>query len=233
MLPAHAMFARDVKRRFVDRIVERRSVWAVAGTDGLARVDSPAWKGRQTTLLWSRAEDAQRWGPSLTKGAIVRQLTLGDVLVDVLPALQRLDRRVGTDWSAEPVEPEIEAGLLARTIRQRMLTAFIERCRETGSVYILDAGAGPALRTSAMGAGRFALPCWSTEEEADSFREGPWEDALRITIPTHSFVERTLVWLADSGMRVAPAFAPGPGTLELDPLDLRARFSIDPAREVA
>ena len=39
----------DVRNRFIHRVTERGRVWVVAGSEGLARVKSQRWKGRDVS----------------------------------------------------------------------------------------------------------------------------------------------------------------------------------------
>jgi hypothetical protein len=215
--------------RFLKRVVEIRRAFAVAGSDGLARVPSRRQKGREVTLFWSRREEAERWAEAVASNPRVKELMLSDLLMDVLPALATIKRFAGVDWNADGVEPEFDAGDLAERIRLEALEAFVHRAMVNRRVFTLEGLDGPALLVSRARPDQYFMPCWAERAEAEMRIEGPWRDMMAMEIPLSDFLERKLPWLSGRGILVAPGHSEGAGTLELEAMDLKARFT-EPAQ---
>lgn len=213
-----------LRNGFVRKVGSTGKVWVVAGTEGLARLPSQRWKGREVTLMWSDAVEAERWASTVADRPRIKELTLLDLFVEVLPALERLKRFVGTDWGPDPIEPEIEARELGERLRLEAVDDFVARVAGSRKLYILEDGEGPAMMVSQQDPSQRTLPCWATWEEAEERIEGPFRDMLSCSIPLASFIERTLPWLESEGRRVAPAHFWGPGAIELEPADLAERL---------
>jgi len=210
--------------RFIKRVVANGHVYAVAGEDGLARVDSRHLKGRQATLVWSTEAEAERWATALVTNPRIKTIPLGAFLAEVLPALAGLNRLVGPDWGAEPVESELQPQNLAERIRLEAVEAFVARVKLRRTVWILEDSSGPALLVSSARADQLFLPCWSSRRQAESRIEGPWQDMLAVEIPLDNFLTLTLPWLEQRGWLIAPDHMEGSGALELGPASLRDRF---------
>lgn len=214
-----------LRNGFIRKVGRTGKVWVVAGSEGLARVASQRWKGRDVTLMWSEQAEAERWAASVVDRPRIKQLTLLDLFVEVLPALERLKRFVGTDWGPDPVEPELEARELGERLRLEAVDDFVACVAGQRKVYILEDSDGPAFMVSGIDPDQRYLPCWATYEEAELRIEGPFRDMLAVSIPIESFVSRTLPWLASDQRRVAPAHFWGPGAIELEPDDLARRIT--------
>lgn len=211
--------------RFVKRTVAQKHVYAVAGEDGLARVASPHDPRREVTLLWTSETEAARWADVLAVNPRVKQIGIGGLITDVLPRLQTLERFVGVDWSADPVEPEVDPLDLVQRLRQEGVDTFLQRARLRRAVWMLEDVNGPALLVSQKGETQLVLPCWATRGEAESRIEGPWRDMVAVEVPLPNFVKLTLPWLEQQGWLVAAGHAEGTGTLELAPAELARRFA--------
>ncbi len=210
--------------RFVRRAVAQKGVWAVAGEDGLARVASPDNPGQDVTLLWTAESEARRWADVLVTNPRVKMIPLNDLIADVLPKLAELDRLAGLDWSADPIECEVDPNDLIARMRHEGVESFLQRTRLHGSVWMLEDADGPALLVAHNHPNRLMLPCWASRSEAESRIEGPWYEMLAVEIPLHNFVHATLPWLVDQNWLVAPGYAPGGDTMEIEPLDLVRRI---------
>lgn len=215
--------------RFVKRTVAHKCVYAIAGEDGLARVTSPHNPKRQVTLLWTSQAEAERWADVLAVNPRVKQISVGALIADVLPRLHSLDRVVGMDWTADPIEPEIDPLDLVQRLRQEGVETFLQRSRLRRAVWMLEDVNGPALLVSHKGESQLVLPCWATRGEAETRIEGPWRDMLAVEIPLANFVSLTLPWLAQQGWLVAAGHAEGAGTIEMAPADLARRFEPETA----
>lgn len=217
-----AILQRD---RFLKRVVEARSVFVVSGEDGLARVPSRRQRGRDVTLLWSEAGEAERWADVVAKSPRVKELMLVNLLSEVLPALASLKRFAGVDWSPAGLEPEFDANDLAERVRLEILEVFLHRTRSTGKVWILEDANGPALLVSGLRSTQYILPCWGDRREAEGRIIGPWADMMPVDIPLDTFLERKLLWLVENKHLVSPGHLAGAGSLELEAADLKERYA--------
>jgi hypothetical protein len=217
----------DVRNRFVRRVCETGRVWAVAGSDGLARVKSQRWKGRDVTLLWSEEANARKWASTVADRPRLKELSRAELLQDVLPVLANMKRFVGPDWGSEPIEPEVEARDISERVRVEAVERFVRIVSTTGVIWMLEGVDGPGLLLSGSAQDRLVLPCWSDREEAERHLVGPFEELLALLIPIDNFLNRTLPWLEERGRLVAPEFEWGGGAIELEPGDLRFRLHPD------
>lgn len=218
--PRHAAVLAD----FVRKVVAARTVWAVAGSAGLARQQSPSFRARETTLFWAEQGDAERAAASVAEEPRVKSIPLADLLHDVLPKLRDLERAVGTNWLAAPCEPEIEPMDLAERLRQEMLASFVRQAVGQGGLYILEDDQGPTFAASTEVENTLVLPVWTQREEAEVVQRGFWQDMDISHIPLATFIERTLVWLQEINRSVAPSYTPRIANIELAAVDIAERL---------
>lgn len=210
--------------RFVRRAIAQKGVFAISGEDGLARVASPGDPLREVTLFWVSETEAQRWADVLARNPRIKFITTNELIAEVLPRLDGLGRMVGVDWSAEPVEGEIEPNDLIARLRHEGIESFLQRARVRRAVWMLEDASGPALLVSQHKPGQLMLPCWATRLEAEARIVGPWTEMLAVEIPLPSFVSVTLPWLTEQGWMVAPGHAAGADTIEIIPAELARRL---------
>lgn len=210
--------------RFVRRAIAQKGVYAVAGEDGLARVASPGDPLREVTLFWTSQAEAERWADVLARNPRVKFITTGELIGEVMPRLNELGRMVGLDWSAEPVESEMEPNELIARMRHEGIESFLQRARVRRAVWMLEDASGPALLVSQHKAGQLMLPCWASRLEAEARIAGPWTQMLAVEIPLMSFLAQTLPWLTEMGWTVAPGHAEGADTIEVGPAELARRI---------
>ncbi len=218
--PRHAAVLAD----FVRKVVANRTVWVVAGSEGLARRPSPSFRARETTLFWAEQEDAERAAADVAEEPRVKSIPLADVLHDVLPKLGDLERIVGTNWLAAPCEPEIEPADLADRLRQEMLASFVRQAVGQGGLYILEDDQGPTFAASTEVPNTLILPVWTQREEAEIVQRGFWQEMDISHIPVATFIEKTLVWLEEINRSVAPSYTPRIANIELAPADIAERL---------
>jgi hypothetical protein len=214
--PRHAAVLAD----FVRKVVASRTVWVVAGSAGLARLPSPSFRARETSLFWAEQADAERAAASVAEEPRVKSIPLADVLHDVLPKLRDLERAVGTNWLAAPCEPEIEPMDLAERLRQEMLASFVRQAVGQDGLYILEDDQGPTFAASTEIPNTLVLPVWTQREEAEVVQHGFWQEMDISHIPVATFIERTLVWLQEINRSVAPSYTPRIANIELAPADV-------------
>ena len=212
--------------RFIRRVVASRLVLAVAGETGLARLPSRLAQGREVTMLWSSRPQAERWARVVAQNPRVKEIPLDALLGEVLPALTGLNRLVGTDWSDDPAEPEMEPSALGERLKLEIYDDFVLRVKLKREVWILENSSGPGLLVSSSGSGHLYLPCWSERHNAEQRIEGPWSDMLAVSIPLENFCTITLPWLAAREWLVGPNPWTGSPTLELSPGDVAARLDV-------
>lgn len=210
---------------FTRKIAASRQVWSVAGAEGLARVASPTRRGREVTLFWSEQAEAERWASSIARTPRVKPIWLTDFLKDVLPKLQELHRAVGTNWTAEPCEPEVEPFDLARRIRNELVAAFVRDAIMGDAVFILEDDSGPTFAASSSIANTLVLPVWARVEDIEPHRTGFWSEMAISPIPIATLLDRTLTWLDGIERRVAPCYTPGMAVNELKAADLAERLT--------
>lgn len=215
--------------RFLRRVASARTVFAVAAEDGLARTASHHMSGREVALLWSEREAAMRWAASLASNTRIKELRLEELFAGLLPALAEHRRLVGTDWCGETGEPELDPRELAEKIRLELLEAFLARAIMFGAVWTLGDRDGPVMLVSATRPNVLMMPCWSDERQAEARQEGPWIDTVTMRIRLEDFMKTTLPGLGGQGFLVAPEHIAGPGVIELEADDLKARIA---ARQV-
>jgi hypothetical protein len=213
-----------VREAFVTQALATKTIWTVAGDEGLARVDSPRHEGRLVNLFWSDRAEAERWAHLLVTQPRLKLLSLYEMQTQVLPRLAEMRRLVGTDWSSEPVEPEFEPLELDRMIRLHMLDIFLATALSQRHIWMLMGPEGPACFVSKHPKGGEALPVWIDRVSAEARLQGPWAEFVVTRVALAEFVQKTLLWCAETGRRIAPGYQDGPGVLEMAPWDLKARM---------
>lgn len=209
---------------FAARAVKAQAVWTVRGEDGLGRVASPTRRGAEVNLFWSSAEEAARWADVVCKAPQVKSLTLGELYVDVLPRLAELNRLVGPDWGSDPTEPELEPAEFVGLLREAAVAQFVAEAIRGGKIWVLQGLDGPVRLVSRNRPDALMLPCWSDRVSAEKRIEGPLSEAVAAPIPVGVFLDRTLMWIAETRLLVAPAYCEGQGGVELTAPEIKGRL---------
>jgi hypothetical protein len=214
--------ARD---QFVRALVQQGHCWSIVGEEGLARVPAPRFPDRQVHLVWSKREDAEHWADVLVTKPRLRRITATETLTEMLPRLADMRRLVGPDWNSDPVEPAIEPREFDRYIRRAMITDFIAAAHRHGQVFVLRTQDGPACLTSRLNATREMLPAFADRKLAEEVGKAVLPGAVPVRVSLPDFIQRVLMWCAETKRTVAPGFMAGPGVIELQAWDVKSALA--------
>lgn len=215
----------QTRSRFIRDAVLNRCVYAVEGTTGFAKVDSPRRRGMQVELLWTDPAEATRWADVLVEAPRVTILTLEALLSRHLPKLAQDDRLVGTDWSDAPAEPEMTANDLDTQLRRRLMDDFTEQAARNRQVWVLRNADIYATLVTRHPAGGETLPVFTDRASAERAMDGPWSHMVPVRVPIADFIQKTVLWCVETRRRIAPAYVPGPGLVEMHAWELKALLS--------
>jgi hypothetical protein len=211
--------------RFAQRVVETGLSWCVVGDEGLARVPSPIDPSVPVHLIWSDRTEANRWATSLVTNPRLRKITLTEMTTELFPKLTTMGRRLGPDWTSEPVEPELAPGDLDLLVRQASIQRFCEHAARTRYVWLLRHPEGPACLPSTLTSTGDMLPVWAERAQAEAHIKGALVDTSVVRIALPDFMQRVLIWCAETRRRVAPGYLAGPGAVELAAWDVKAMLN--------
>lgn len=103
--------AQDQHRRFVERVVASRLVWALRSSTGLLQYPANADEARLVLPFWSDRAYAARFeagGGAPRDPAVAEAIDLEPFLLRLLPALESDRRLVGTNWNRQGCGLEVE-----------------------------------------------------------------------------------------------------------------------------
>jgi Protein of unknown function (DUF2750) len=224
----------QTRTAFVREVAALGQAYAVEGTEGIARVQSPRRKRQLVELLWSSRTEAARWADVLVTAPRIVTLPIEALLTRHLPKLAAESHLIGTDWSDRPAEPEITAAELDQQLRRALLDQFVSTAAKTRQVWLLKTGDTPATLLTRHPVGGEALPVFADRQSAEQAIDGPWANTVATRVPIGDFLQKTLIWCVETRRRIAPAYVPGPGLVELPPWDMKALLSGQPqTRRVA
>jgi len=224
----------QTRTHFVRELVTYGCAYVVEGPEGIARVPSPRRRGVDVELMWTDRIEAARWADALVAQPKITPLTLETLFGRYLPRLAEEGRLIGGNWSDAPVEPEFVAADLDQQLRRRMIDQFVQSAAKTRQVWILRNADVPATLVTRHPAGGEALPVFADRASAERAVDGPWCHTAPARLPLADFLQKTLVWCIETRCRIAPAYMPGPGLVELPPWDMKALLSGHaPVRRVA
>ncbi len=215
----------QTRSRFIRDVVLNRSVYAVEGTTGFAKVDSPRRRGIEVELLWTNPAEAMRWADVLVEDPRVTVLTIETLLSRHLPKLAQEGRLVGTDWSDAPVEPEMTANDLDTQLRRGLMDDFTGQAARNRQVWVLKSGEAYATLITRHPAGGETLPVFADRASAERAMDGPWSQMAPVRVPIADFLQKTVLWCVETRRRIAPAYVPGPGLVEMHAWEMKALLS--------
>ena len=215
----------QTRTAFVRDLAARGCAYVVEGAEGIARVPSPRRRGIDVELMWTDHAEAQRWADCLVTSPKITALTTETLLGRHLPRLAEDRRLVGTNWSDGPAEPEFLPADLDQHVRRRMIDQFVEQAAKTRQVWVLKSADTPATLVTRHPAGGEALPVFADRSSAERAIDGPWCHTVPTRLPIGDFLQKTIVWCVETRRRIAPAYMPGPGLVELQPWDMKALLS--------
>jgi hypothetical protein len=223
----------EVCKTFAERVVADGMGWGVVGDEGLARVPSPQDPGTIVHLIWSDRADADRWSTALVTNPRLRKITLVEMTTELLPKLTAMGRQLGPDWSTEPPEPEIAPAELDTLIRRAAIERFCDTALRTRFVWVLRHAEGPACLPSTLTSTGDMLPVWADRAQAEAHIKGTLSGTTVVRVALQDFMQRVLIWCAETRRRVAPAYIAGPGAVELAAWDVKAMLNGQPQVEQA
>ncbi|MDX2306743.1 MAG: DUF2750 domain-containing protein [Hyphomicrobium sp.] len=218
--------ANAVRDAFLAAVTPSRAVFGVVGADGLARVPSHKFRGREVSLFWSSRAGAEAMADTVTTHPRIKTFGLVELMSSVLPGLKQHRRLVGLNWAGGPMKAELDPVDLGERLRLAALDGFVSAVRMRNTIWTLEGPAGPALLVSQTRPDVLVLPCWSDAGAAVERIEGPWREMMPAPIELDAFVSRRLPWLRQNGHLVGPEHAGGPGALEMQPDDLALRLEM-------
>jgi hypothetical protein len=215
-------------RAFAHRAAERREVWLVNSDQGFGRVASPrpGQGRRRVTLVWSQAAEIERWADLLAETPRIEAVPVDVFVTEVLPLLGAMGHAVGPDWSAEPIEPELEPGELDHDLRNALTASFATHARKAGAVWMLrDANGEMAVR---IRPDLPAVPVWAHRAEArhliaQSGRALAQNGVELVRVPLAEFLSNTLIAVATRRLHLAPGYLPG-NAVHMPAWDVKALF---------
>ncbi len=224
----------QARTAFVRDLASSGGAYVVEGAAGIARVPSPRRRGVDVELMWTDRDEAARWADALVQAPKITALSIDTLLARHLPKLADEGRLIGGNWSDSPAEPEFAAHDLDQQVRRRLIEQFVESAAKTRQVWVLKAADTPATVLTRHPAGGEALPVFTDRASAERAIDGAWGHTLASRVPVGDFLQKMIVWCVETRRRIAPAYVPGPGLIELPPWDVKALLSGHaPVRRVA
>ena len=224
----------QTRSRFISEIAAQGCAYVVEGDAGLARVPSQRRKGQSVLLMWSLKAEAARWADALVKAPKVVAVSCETLLTRQLPHASEDTSLIGADWSDAPAEPELTAYDLDQSLRRHYIQQLTESATKMRHVWVLKAADAFATLLTRHPAGGDVLPIFADRASAERMIEGAWSQTSATRVPIGDFLQKTIVWCAEGRRRIAPAYIPGPGLVEMQPWDVKALLSGHaPIRRVA
>ena len=222
------------RSQFIRDLTTNGCAYVVEGPSGFARVPSPRSPGHDVELIWTSRDEAIRWADALAPHPKIVTLSLDVLLSRHLAHLAAERRLLGVNWSDVPSEPEIGAADLDTQVRRLLIARFIETVTKSRQVWVLKHADEPLTLITRHPAGGEVLPVFADRASAELAIEGHWSHAAATRIPFADFVHKTIFWCVEGRRRIAPAYRPGPGLVELPPWEMKAMLSNQtPVRRVA
>ena len=222
------------RSQFIRDLTTNGCAYVVEGPSGFARVPSPRRPGHDVELIWTSRAEALRWADAVAQQPKIVTLSLDVLLSRHLAHLAAERRLLGVNWSDTPSEPEIGATDLDTQVRRMLVARFIEAVTRSRQVWVLKHGDEPLTVMTRHPAGGEVLPVFADRASAEHAIEGHCSHAAPTRIPFADFVHKTIFWCVEGRRRIAPAYRPGPGQVELHAWEMKAMLSGHPAiRRVA
>jgi hypothetical protein len=206
--PAVPLETTALVARFVEAVARSKFVVAVGDGRRLAHMPSPHETGVPLFLLWSHAHEASRWADVLASSPQVIEIDLPTLLLETLPAIGAAGGRIGPDWSAEPIEPEITPDDLDRRLRAGLVEDFVATVTTSRVVWVLQEGDDVAGLLPA-GPGAETIPVWSDRHLAERVARRMGTTAEVRRLPLAELTGRLLMSARGLKAAIAPGYVPG------------------------
>ncbi len=223
----------QISQRFAERVTANGQLFLVVGDAGPALIASQIRPDSQLALLWSDAHEAARWADVLAANPRIEAITLTELQTMLLPEYAAAGVLIGPDWSADPVEPELEVAAVQARLAECQFDRFAASVVGQDHLFLLrgpDGLAGLAADDPAVAG---VLPVWAGRDGVQAFAEGPFAGFAPQRVSLADFTQRTLLWCIEAGWRIAPQSSHGVAVAALRPAELKARFRTTMERRTA
>lgn len=206
---------------FVRGAVLGQTVFAVVGPEGIAAVSSPRAPERLTYLFWSHQAEAERWADVLTPSPRIVAVDLAAFIAITLPEMIRHGALAGADWSADPIEAEIEPQALGAHLRDELARDFAFRAGKTRLVFLLDREGNTASVTAPDG--QLVTPVWAERQLAEAACAAIGDPSLVVVRkPLLELTNRYLLSAEGVRSQIAPGYVHASGCLHMSPWAFKA-----------
>ncbi len=206
---------------FVQGAVLAKTVWAVSGPQGLAHVESPTGSGQQALLVWSAHHEASKWADVLSAEPELVTIDVPAFMSDTLARVSLTNSVVATDWSSEPIEPELQPGHLQSLLQQALVRDFVAIAGKTRSVFVLQSLERVMPITVVDGRSE-VVPVWGDRAMAEAAAQQFDGIAMPVRMPLAEFTGRFLLSAQGVRARIAPGYVHCPGALSYSTWEFKA-----------
>jgi hypothetical protein len=172
-------------------------------------------------LLWSHGPEAVRWAYVLAAAPQILEIDVVTLLAETLPAIRAAEGRIGPDWSAEPLEPEMSVADLDHDLRAALVADWAGSVIATRGAWVLHDGE-TFVGVDVDAAGVETIPLWSDRMMAEYAARRVMGDALPRRLSLADLVGSFLMSPRGLKARLAPAYVQGPGAIRMTPWQLKA-----------
>ncbi len=213
--PAHVIAT------FVQGAVLAKTVWAVSGSQGLAHVDSPTGSGRRALLVWSAHHEAGKWADVLSEDPELVTLDIANFMTETLARASLANTIIATDWSSEPVEPEIEPATLLGLLQDGLVRDFVGVATKTRSVFVLQS-LERVMPVTVVDGRSEVIPVWCDRALAEAAAQQVDGVAMPVRMPLAEFTGRFLLSAQGVRARIAPGYVHSQGARHYSTWEFKA-----------
>jgi Protein of unknown function (DUF2750) len=219
---------------FLQGVALSKLVWTISGQDGIAHIPSPSDQTRNAYLFWSTPHEAGRWADVLAEQPQLVSMPVTTFLTETLFQIADVGGTIATDWSSEPVEPELDPVAVGRYLADALVKDFVVIALKTRTVFVLHDLSGIAAVTP-VGGGPVVVPVWADRASAEATAAQFPEVVAAVRMPLADLTGRYLLSATGLRSRFAPAYVHTPGVVAFAPWQFKALLNGNgsPAARVA